>query len=333
MKYGSLNRSRISFSKIIVWLLIVVIGFLALLIFLNREWVHDYLRGRAYEPSSEMERIRRDLALTERGEFLFNAAQPRLSERDEFNDHCRPGDNSEIAVLGCYVNDNIYVYNIKEAELDGIRELTAAHELLHMVFARMSETEKNELRGKLDQVYKDNVDILKEDLETYDSAEQFEELYVRAGTEVADLPASLEKHYGEFFKDQDRIVTFYNEYIAVFREIEAEEETLKQEMAEIGALIETNKKKYGEWLKDLNAKIEEFNGCANMEGCFESQAMFYVQRSNLIAEQKALEAFYNETNALIDQYNEKVVKYNENVLRGEELNRIVNSNEGSEKIE
>ena len=327
------GQPKIKIAQVVLWIIVVLLGVAALMVFLNREWVHDYLRGRAYEPSAEMQRIRNDLALTERGEFLFNAAQPELNDKDEFNGHCRSEANMEIAVLGCYMSNNIYIYNIEDEELDGIRELTAAHELLHAVFARMSEAEKNELKGTLEQVYDDNEEILERDLGTYDTTERFEELYVRAGTEVADLPDNLEKHYGEIFRDQDKIVSFYNQYIKVFRQIEKDMEALKQEMEEIEATIEAKKAEYSQRIEALNARIEEFNNCADTEGCFESEALFEARRAALIAEQETLEALYNETNALVDQYNLKVAEYNENVLHNEKLNQVVNSSEEFEEIE
>ena len=327
------KQKRISAFQIIGWLIMVIIGVAALLLFLNREWIHDYLRGREYQPTSEMQRIREDLALTERGEFLFNAAQPELNDRDEFNAHCRDGANTEIAVLGCYTNSNIYIYNIEEDELEGIRELTAAHELLHAVYARMDEEEKEGFRSILDQVYDENEDILKRDLDTYDAAERFEEMYVRVGTEVADLPAELERHYSEIFKDQDKIVRFYNQYIKVFRKIESDMEALKQEMAELEAGIEAKTAEYHQGLNEVNAKIDEFNNCADTEGCFESEAVFEARRAYLIQEQQALEDLYNEINSLVDQYNLKVNEYNENVLHNDKLNQIVNSSEELEEIE
>ena len=324
---------KISFFQVIGWLIMALIGVGALLVFLNREWVHDYLRGRDYQPTSEMQRIREDLALTERGEFLFNAAQPELNDRDDFNAHCRDGASTEIAVLGCYTNSNIYIYNIEEEELDGIRELTAAHELLHAVFARMTEAEKNEFREILEQVYEDNEDILKRDLDTYDSGERFEEMYVRVGTEVADLPEALEKHYGEIFKDQDKIVGFYNQYIKVFRKIESDMEALKQEMEGLEASIEAKKAEYSQYLNEVNARVDEFNACADTAGCFESEAVFEARRAVLISEQQELEGLYNEINGLVDQYNLKVSEYNENVLHNDKLNQIVNSSEELEEIE
>ena len=133
------------------WVILLVLAAIATIIVLNRAWIYDWFRGITYQPNAEMAGIRGKLNLTGRGEFLFNATQPELNEADAFNANCRQ-DESEVAVLGCYTAGNIYVYNITDAKLDGIRELTAAHELLHAVWARMDSTEKEDLKPILNSI-------------------------------------------------------------------------------------------------------------------------------------------------------------------------------------
>ena len=125
------------------WVFAVFVIGVVVVVVLNWRWIYDWGRGIGYVPTSEMATIKNKLGLTDEGEFLFRSARPVLNEAEEFNLNCRK-DNDEVAVLGCYKNGNIYIYNIEEKELDGIRELTTAHELLHAVWDRMSEEEKIE---------------------------------------------------------------------------------------------------------------------------------------------------------------------------------------------
>lgn len=311
-------------SKVAKWIFFVLTIAIIAGIMLQRDWLYDWYRGITYEPSSEMANIRKSLKLTGRGEFLFNAAQPILNSDDEFNSYCRHTD-TEIAILGCYTNDDIHIYNITAAELQGIRELTAAHELLHVVFARMPETQKSEFKPILEQVYYANLDILESDINTYDDSEKFEELYVRAGTEIKNLPAKLESHYAEFFTDQDHIVDFYNSYISVFRQLEAELNALSAEMDVLNNQITAKTAEYESRAAQLNADIISFNSCAEVPGCFASNAAFRTRRNQILAEQSALDALYNEINQLIATYNQKVEIYNEYVIKNEKLNMVINS--------
>ena len=319
-------------KKYLKWLGLVLVLVVAATVVLNRQWIEDYMRGFGYEPEGEMGRIMKDLELTGRGEFLFRAARPELSSQDEFNAVCRSVLDEEIAVLGCYADDNIYVYNIESAELDGIRELTTAHELLHAVWARMSEGERSALSGALNQTLEKNRDVLGEELEIYDVGQRQEELFVRAGTEVADLPAELEKVYGGIFSDQDMVVSFYNKYIGVFRAMEAEMEELESQMQGIQAQIDSLSVEYEQRVDALNVEIGSFNACAETAGCFGSDGEFYARRAVLMNEQTVLEGMYGQINGLLEQYNGLVEKYNADVTRTEKLNQMMNSNSRPEGI-
>ena len=318
--------------SLIKWLLLAGVLAVVVTLVLNRDKVYDYYRGLTYRPSSEMVEIRDSLGLTTEGEFVFNASQPELSERDEFNANCRP-DDAETAILGCYVMENIYVYNIEDEQLKGIKELTAAHELLHAVFARMNDNEKDALKSDLNKVLKENGEILQEDLSIYPAEERFEELYVRAGTEVKKLPDNLEKHYAKVFKDQDRVVSFYDSYIAVFRRLKAELKALEGELGELNNRIDSMTLEYETRANQYSANVDQFNACADTAGCFSSQWEFDTRRNVLVNEQVALDNMYDEISGLIDEYNSKVEVYNNDVIETNRLNDKMNSNIKPKEIE
>lgn len=311
-------------SNILKLIGLAIIIIVAIAVALNWTFFRDFYLSKTYQPTSEMAAIRDSLNLTGKGELIFNASHPELNTEDDFNINCQSFDDEE-AILGCYTELSIYIYNITESRLQGIRELTAAHELLHAVYERMSPAEKDSYREALEQTYRDNQDILKEEIEAYDSAEQLEEIYVRSGTEIKDLPASLEKHFAEIFKNQDKIVDFYNGYIKVFRQIENELDALKSEMDSLNATIEAKTAEYESRVDSLNSEIDAFNNCADTAGCFASEYAFYARRNQLVAEQNSLNVLYDEIDHLIDDYNTKVEKYNANVLESNNLQNIINS--------
>lgn len=314
------------------WIVLLVVIAVGVGVFLNREWLYDYYRGMTYQPSAEMARIRSELNLTERGEFLFNASQPELDEAAEFNSYCRDMD-SESAVLGCYSNRNIYIYNITDERLNGIRELTSAHELLHANWARMSGEEKKALVEPLTRTFEANQSMLEGEINTYDISQKQEELYVRAGTEVAKLPDVLEKHYAGIFKDQDKIVGFYNSYISVFRALETEMNGLRGEMDNMNAQINAKMDEYERRAKQLDTDVMSFNNCAAKIDCFKSESEFYNRRAELLAEQESLGVMYDEINGLVDAYNTKVELYNADVIETEKLNTIINSSARPQEVE
>lgn len=313
------------------WVILLVLVVIATIIVLNRAWIYDWFRGVTYRPTAEMISIRDELNLTGRGEFLFNAMQPELNEADAFNANCRQ-DESEVAVLGCYTAGNIYVYNITDAKLDGIRELTAAHELLHAVWARMGSTEKEDLKPILQQVYQNNLSVLKDDIETYTDDEWIEEIFVRAGTEIKKLPDTLEKYYAEIFDDQDAIVDFYESYIAVFREIKMKMEGLASEIEVLRDSINVKMTEYENKVNQLEVDITRFNNCAETAGCFATEAEFYVQRNTLVARESEINLLNDEIDNMIDDYNLKVDEYNADALESRKLQNMINSKADIEEI-
>lgn len=309
----------------------VVLVLISVGIALNFGFLRDFLSAIRYQPSDEVAQIRDKLDLTERGWVIFGASTPELKNKQEFNQYCRDKENA-TAILGCYRSEKIYIYNILDEELDGIRELTAAHELLHAVYQRMSDKEKEEWNKKLEEIYNAHKDILGEEIELYDDAQKKEELYVRAGTEIKNLPEELEKHYAEIFRNQDKIVAYYDGYIAVFREIERRMNEILSQTESLKAEIDQKISQYETETTKLNTDINKFNNCAGTANCFSSNYVFNRQRTALIARQNELKSLYENINGLISEYNRLVEEYNENVLHGQTLNQAINSSVETEGI-
>lgn len=319
--------------KIVGGVILGVLLFVAIAIVANRVLVYNWWRSITYKPSEKMAQIRSALELTGEGEFIFNSVQPVLSDRTEFNVKCRSHEDSEIAVLGCFTGDSVFVYNIESEELDGIRELTTAHELLHAVWSRTSADEKANLYKYLKTVLENNSGFLKDEMKNYDEGEWQEELYVRAGTEVKDLPDELEKHYAKYFRNQDEVVSFYDKYIKVFRELEARRGKTKAQIDELGDAIQQKSINYEVGVEQLNEEITDFNKCAETMGCFESQWAFNTKRATLINKQNDLKALYSEIDGLVAQYNQLVEQYNEDVTMVRKLNNQINSNSAIKEID
>lgn len=307
----------------------VIFVILAVLFLLNRVTVIDWFKGIGYNPTPDVLTIKSSLGLTADGERIFNATRPLLASRDDFNDSCESHDEA-VSVLGCYTGDRVYVYNVDDPTLAGIRESTASHELLHAVWSRISGYEKTQLIPLLESTYKDHPE-LKDTIESYDKAEQLDELYVRLGTQVANLPAELETHYARFFADQDKIVAFYDSYIKPFNELNAKIESLKQEMTTLEKEITDRSNALDARLTTFDKQVDEFNRCADTAGCF-NQWTFASRRAELVAEQQSINAENDAINTLINRYNAKVDTYNNSILRSSKLQNLINSNSPVETL-
>lgn len=287
----------------------------------------DIINNFGYAPETAIANLATDLDLTDKGKTIFYASRPALEDSDAFNEHCRSHDE-KIAVLGCYTTKKIYIYNSDDAELSGVIESTAAHELLHAAWDRLSEDEKSHLSPELNSVYQTYHDALAEDLSIYDDAAQLDELHSRIGTQIPfnNLPKTLQEHYKKYFKNYDRVITYYDDYIEPFRELQEEQDALREQLEDEQADIDYRSQEYYQSAERLSQLIDEFNRCAETANCFRTDAEFDTRRATLVAEQNKLEDEYNSINDAIESYNQKVEEYNKSVLRTQDLENAINSN-------
>lgn len=245
-------------------------------------------------------------AMSGRGEFLFYASQPSVEGTQAFNDKCARVEQSS-AILGCYDGRNIYIYDIKNAKLDGIREVTAAHEMLHAAYQRLNDSE----RGKIDALVEAEYAKLSGNKEfsermafyaRTEPGERDNELHSIIGTEVTSISPELEQHYRMYFTDRSKVVALHTQYASVFYGLQARGQELSVELDALADSIEAASSAYNQATARLNADIEGFNNRAN-SGNFSSQAQFNSERAALVARVADLESQRAAINANRERYN------------------------------
>lgn len=260
-------------------------------IFLVSGWIFrydisDWWRLRSYEPSTVVARLSQSAGMNDYGQKLFYTAHPQISSADTFNENCRIYEFSII--LGCYVSSNglygnIYLFDIEDERLRGILEVTAAHEMLHVAYDRLSGSE----RERVDALTKEAFASVKDkriretiaQYETQDSTSVPNELHSILATEVSSLPSELEAYYDQYFSDRKKVVTLSQQYETAFTSRQKQITQIEQRLGGLKAEIDAN-----------NARLEsEFN--------------------RLQVERQAIENNPNSTQARIDSYNQDVNEY------------------------
>ena len=101
------------------------------LLVLNRQSIIDEITLWQYQPSSQIAEIANRVKMSDFGKKMFYVSKPQIQSASEFNKDCRRVEQGN-AILGCYdqVAGEIYIYDVTNAELDGVKEVTAAHEML-----------------------------------------------------------------------------------------------------------------------------------------------------------------------------------------------------------
>src|SRR5690606_11618218 len=127
-------------------------------------------------------------------------------------------------VLGCYSQQRIYIFDVQDERLNGVKEVTAAHEMLHAAYDRLSSGERERVDTLINEAFRSI-----ENERIRDAAQNYEsdghgtlnnELHSILGTEAADLPEELEEYYSRYFDDRSHIVSIAESYEAVFIEIQ-----------------------------------------------------------------------------------------------------------------
>ena len=189
--------------------------------------------GAAPKVSPEARALARDAAMTTRARTLYLANRPTVDSRADFTGHCPAPETPDSYVLGCYRpgTKRIHVLRIERPELASGMVVTAGHELLHAAHDRMTKAQRRALRPLLEQTYVATADPkLHEVVDSYPERERVGEMYARLGTEVAELPSKLERHYAAYFRDRAVVLAASAAYRRVFADLDTELGLIAAEM-------------------------------------------------------------------------------------------------------
>jgi predicted nucleic acid-binding Zn-ribbon protein len=270
---------------------------------LQRVAIYDAWRLRGYTPPASIAALAANTTMNEKGRHLFYVYHPSLEEKGAFNQHCSSNGEQTI-VLGCYISTSgIYLFNINDERLNGIKEVTAAHEMLHAAYDRLGNTEKSRIDQLLNGTFKNlNDERINKTITSYEQsgADTVNELHSILGTEVRELPAELEEYYKKYFTDRSKIVDYSEKYEAVFS-------SYQQQIKDLQEQINSLKDEISGQLADI--QHEE----ASLEA--EGQRMENLKASGKYTEYNAAVEPYNSRlrrlRSLISSYNSNVNKYNE----------------------
>lgn len=198
----------------------VVIVLLAVVVFLNRQWLRDMYVAKTTPLSSSSQTLASDIKLTDYATFIYKASQPAVDQSEQFNEACKNVQREQSIVLGCYNANRIYIYDVTDQRLNGVKQVTAAHELLHAIYQRMPSNEKKQVNSLLETAAASITDKrFMQTLAEYRKTEPDQidnELHSIIGTEIANISPALERHYRKYFLDRRKIVSYSTQYEATF---------------------------------------------------------------------------------------------------------------------
>ena len=286
---------------------LAAVGLLILGIF-NMQAIEDWLRLRNYSPPPAIVNLASADTMTDSAEHIFYVTHPTLvKDNTAFRQAC-PGFEQTI-VLGCYhsgFDSSIYIYNVRDDRLEGVVEVTAAHEMLHAAYERLGQKDKQHIDKLLNDFYTNDLHDQRV-IDTIDSYKKTEpddvsnEMHSIFGTEVSRLSAELESYYAKYFKDRAKVADYANDYASEFSNRSEQIKQYQKELAWLKVTIENQEAGLDQQLFKIQT---------------ERRRMDQLRASGQSAEYNAAVPGFN---AMVDDYNSGVNELKANIARYNQL--------------
>lgn len=304
------TRGGAAFKRTLSVLLILLLLGAGAFAWANRQEIRDYTTARAFSPSARVAALTDSMQLTQDGERLFRASRPTIDGSQHFNEQCADVMGTHQGhVLGCFSKQQIHLYEVTDTRLSGIVEVTAAHELLHAAWSRIPEGERERIGKELVKVYREAVRAepqLASRMDVYDhlsEAAYANELHSVLGTEITDLPDELERHYAIWFADRSTLTSRFQNYHAVFDELQGNVSTLEANMSTLRESVEHRSRKYERAVQSFNDDVEALEKRKARNEFKKSRSEYRRQSDQLATRRDELQVTLDDIQEDIDRYN------------------------------
>ncbi|HEU5004636.1 MAG TPA: hypothetical protein VFT49_00935 [Candidatus Saccharimonadales bacterium] len=274
--------------------------------------IEDWWKLRGYTPPPSITELAQRDTMTPQATHDFYVNHPQLINGvSNFRQDCP--ESEQAIVLGCYhpVQNGIFVYVVNDTRLNGVEEVTAAHEMLHAAYDRLSSGDKKYIDGLLEDYYnKDLTDQrIKDEINGYKKTEPNDvvnEMHSVFGTEASDLPAPLENYYKRYFSDRSAVVSLADNYQEAFTTRTTELDAYKVKLDDLKGKITSEENSLQKQLNQINSDRARLDSMANggqtdeynaaVPG-FNNEVDIYNQGV------KQLQSDISEYNSLVSEYN------------------------------
>jgi chromosome segregation ATPase len=313
-----------AFKRFLKFVSLLVLLALLVGVWLQRQAIYDWWRLRDYAPPAAIVKLADNTTMNDYARHVFYVNHPKLEDKSSFNDHCR--DSEFSIILGCYVErQGIYIYDVTDERLSGIEEVTAAHELLHAGYDRLSKNEQeriDELTAKaFANVTSKRVRETVENYRKHDPSIVPNELHSILATEVKDLPPELEQYYKKYFTNRVAIVKYSEQYENEFESRKAKVEAYDAQLAKLKEQIESNQ----DSLEQLSSELQTERARLNQLLTAKDYEAYNAGVSSFNAKVSAYNTKASTTRDLIEQYNQIVATRNAIALEEQSLVKAIDS--------
>ena len=170
----------------------------------NARAIGDWWHAHIYGPSEEIVSLATDAGMNDTGKNYFYRFEPTLVDQATLDDKC------SVEKLGCTEGRFIYILQ-PTTESERYRTIvTAAHEMLHVAYSRLSPQQRDDLEPLLKAELAKPADSgIRQELTGYAQEDYYNEAHSFIGSELPNLDRLLEQHYAKYFSDRTKTVQAY----------------------------------------------------------------------------------------------------------------------------
>jgi uncharacterized protein YukE len=281
-------------------------------VYFKAQALTDWWQLRGYDPPAAVSQLASQDTMTGYARHVFYVNHPDLEkDSNQFRKNCN--ENEQTIVLGCYRSDQrgIFLYDVQDARLAGVEQVTSAHEMLHAAYDRLSHSDKTAIDAELMDYYNNGLkdQRIKDTIDAYRKTEPNDlvnEMHSIFGTEVSSLPTSLESYYQKYFTDRQAVVSFAQAYEGEFTsrqdQIKADDLQLEQMKSQISAQEDS-----------LNSQLSKINSDRQRLDSLRSSGQISAYNAGVAPFNAEVRSYNNGVQSLRDQikdYNQLVEERN-----------------------
>ena len=204
--------------------------------------------------------------MTPRARRTFTKADPHIEDADTLAQTCAdvidsaPG-SSRSHTYGCVADGTIHVRAFDRTEVRDLIYVSAAHELLHVVYVQLPRAEREALDAELGAARAANP-LLEERLDVYKEAGEDtpDEVHSLIGTEFAGLSPALETHFAKYF-DRTLVLDAFRRSLGdreeEIRTLQARVDDLESQLTDLKSTMDAQEENGS--LRAYNANVARYN--------------------------------------------------------------------------
>lgn len=287
----------------------------------ERQQLYDYWQLRNYTAPAAVADLANQDTMTAYGRRIYYVNHPQIISGSNFATACPNNGGEKTIILGCYHGgqSGIALLSVSDPLLNGVEQVTAAHEMLHAAYDRLSSSDKTKVDGMLEDYYQHDLHDarLLAIIAAYKVSEPNDvvnEMHSVFGSEISQLPQPLELYYQRYFAIRSVVTGFAAKYQSEFTSRQTQVAADDAQLASLKSQIDSSQ-------SDLRVKLVTINNQQTyLSGLRSSDVSAYnagVPSYNQMVDAYNAEAQNLQT--IVIQYNQLVVTRNAVALEADQL--------------